>query len=829
MSRKLMVLCIRGNIVYKSTKLAGMFSALPSFSAVAFNFLPQKPGADLNFDLQSLAIQGDQKTRSTANHSPRDAFRLFSSLKSITYKLFFIACIQGLLGLQQAYAGTYYVSPSGSDTNGGTSLTAPVRTINNALRKASLSGDIVYVRTGTYVETVSIQQSGITLSAYPGDKPVIDGQTTLPGDWGSLIFVAGNYNTVSGFEVKNSNINGVRLGGYSVVVTGHHNTISKINAHHAWESGVRIQGDYNIVEDSLVWQSVLSNSHNNGSVAGGWGAGLSAARNYSASALIPGITSYPILRRNKVFNNWGEGVICFEADHCTLEDNIVYDNWTVNLYLSDATNSLVQRNIVYVSSAPAIPTRSGSHPGFFLSDEKASVPRSKNNTIINNSVYNANFEAFTWSGVANAGLNNVLIANNTIVEGSLYVGSGGSSAIVNTNSQIRNNIILGTNSSVPSKTGITFSNNNWARTPSVAATVTDIVGDPQIARTGATTPGSLTASYFKILESSPVIDAATPLSNVAEDFFRSIRGTVPDIGGHEFSSNTVDSIAPSAPSGFSATTNSSTKITLVWSASSDNVGVTGYRIYRNSIEIGTSAVTSFTDNSVTGGATYSYTIKAYDAAGNLSASSSTATVTTPLAATVKITSYSAGSVTSTGAKINWTTDIPSTGVVSYGTSTNNLGSKVSASTSATSNSVAITGLSSNTKYYYQISVNSGSATALSTISSFITPLSVSGTCTQIALNVSGAWSDGGYSWMLSYKFGMPADNNNFSKQSTLRLFENGLEIRPAHSLHADIRTMGAGRFSHWSQTNGTGESIRFSASDNTNPQTNGKKYSYCVK
>ncbi len=652
MSCELMVM-IRGNIVYKSTKLACFFGGLPSFLEAAPG-ASKKPRSDmniLNLDLQSLGIRGNQKIRSTVSNFPRVVFpRLLSGMKNTTCKLFFLAFLQILLGFQQANATTYYVSTSGNDANSGTSLTAPVRTINKALSKASLSGDIVYVRTGTYVETVSIQQSGITLSAYPGDKPVVDGQTTLPNkDWGALVFVSGNNNTVSGFEVKNSNINGIRLGGYSVVVTGHHNTISKINAHHAWESGVRVQGDYNIVEDSLMWQTVVKNSYNNGSVTGGWGAGLSAARNYNASALIPGITSYPILRRNKVFNNWGEGVICFEADHCTLEDNIVYDNWTVNLYLSDATNSLVQRNIVYVSSAPAIPTRNNSRPGVFLADEKATVPRSTKNTIINNFVYNANFEAFTWSGVANAGLNNVLIANNTIVDGGLFIGSGGSNAIVHKNSQIRNNIIFGKNSSVLTNSGITFSNNNWARTSSLAATVTDIVGDPQIARTGTTTPGTLTSSYFKILESSPVIDAATPINNVTKDFFQVARGTTPDIGGHELSSNAISS--PSTPAN----------------------------------------------------------------------------------------------------------------------------------------------------------------------------------CTQIAINVSGAVSDGGYSKMLGYTFGTPADNKNFNTQSTLRLFENGWEMGPEHSSHADIRNMGAGRFSHWSQVDGTGESIRFSASDNTNPLTNGKKYSYCLK
>jgi hypothetical protein len=431
------------------------------------------------------------------------------------------------LALQASTAAgftTYYVSPYGADTNNGTALSTPVKTINNALSKAQSSGDIVYVMTGTYMETLRIAQSGITLSAYSGNKPVIDGGTTLPNrDWATLITVVGNYNTISGFEVRNSNITGRYLGGYGIQVAGHHNTVSKMNVHHIWANGILINGDYNIVEDSMIWRASSRNSDNLGH---GNDSGLSASRNYSASALRYGITSYATLRRNTVFNNWGEGLSCFEADHCTIEDNIVYDNWTINLYLSDATNSLVQRNMIYVSSAPAIPTRNNSYPPMLLADEVASAPRSTNNRVINNFIYNTDLNLFTWTIAG--GLNNALIANNTIVDGKLSTGAG-------SNSQISNNIILGRNSSVPNNNGITFSNNNWLTTPSAAKSSTDIIADPQVARTGTTAPGTLTPAYFKLLGSSPVIGAGKVLQQVTEDFFKYPRtGATIDIGAYEF-------------------------------------------------------------------------------------------------------------------------------------------------------------------------------------------------------------------------------------------------------------------------------------------------------
>ena len=526
-------------------------SAQSAFFSMAVHRSSKMPGSainNVNVDPQPLTSQDNQKLRSTLKYFSRIVrlgvpqtashggtqpgiryFRPITRGKNLARHLFLMGCIQGLLGIQQAYAATYYVSPSGSDNNNGTAQSSPVKTIGKALDKAWSSGDIVYVMTGTYAETVEIDQSGITLSAYQDDKPVIDGGNSLLGrDWGNLISVDGNNNTVSGFEVKNSNINGAHLGGYGIQLWGHHNTVSKMNVHHTWSNAVIVNGDYNIVEDSIVWQASFGNSANPGS--SGWGSGLSAARNDSSSALKPGITSYAILRRNTVFNNWGEGLSCYEADHCTLEDNTVYDNWGTNIYLSDVTNSVVQRNLVYVSSNRAIP--SPGQVGITLADEVSSVPRSANNTIINNFIYNTDLDAFSWSGVANAGLNNVLIANNTIIDGNLFTGRAG--GIVNTNSQIRNNIITGKNSSVPSNSGITFSHNNWGATPSLAAASTNIVGDPQVARTGSTAPGAVTSAYFKIAGSSPVIDAATSLNSVTNDFFKSARETAPDIGGHEF-------------------------------------------------------------------------------------------------------------------------------------------------------------------------------------------------------------------------------------------------------------------------------------------------------
>jgi chitodextrinase len=95
------------------------------------------------------------------------------------------------------------------------------------------------------------------------------------------------------------------------------------------------------------------------------------------------------------------------------------------------------------------------------------------------------------------------------------------------------------------------------------------------------------------------------------------------------SATTLDTTAPSIPTNLTGSAASATQINLSWTASTDNVGVTGYRIYRGGSQIGTSGSTSYSDSTVVGSTTYSYTVAAYDAATNVSAQSAAKNVSTP--------------------------------------------------------------------------------------------------------------------------------------------------------------------------------------------------------
>lgn len=91
---------------------------------------------------------------------------------------------------------------------------------------------------------------------------------------------------------------------------------------------------------------------------------------------------------------------------------------------------------------------------------------------------------------------------------------------------------------------------------------------------------------------------------------------------------TKDVASPTVPAGLTGTATTTT-VSLSWNPSTDNTGVTGYKVYRTGTgQVGTAGTTSFTDNGLAQGTQYSYTVSAYDAAGNNSNPSGSFTITT---------------------------------------------------------------------------------------------------------------------------------------------------------------------------------------------------------
>jgi len=110
-----------------------------------------------------------------------------------------------------------------------------------------------------------------------------------------------------------------------------------------------------------------------------------------------------------------------------------------------------------------------------------------------------------------------------------------------------------------------------------------------------------------------------------DDFVLSTTYVGPDGSGG--GTTPTDTTPPSVPS-LTATAVSSSQINLSWTASTDSVGVTGYKIYRNGTYLTTTTSTSYNNTGLTGATSYSYRVSAIDAAGNESSQSTAKSVTT---------------------------------------------------------------------------------------------------------------------------------------------------------------------------------------------------------
>jgi hypothetical protein len=84
-------------------------------------------------------------------------------------------------------------------------------------------------------------------------------------------------------------------------------------------------------------------------------------------------------------------------------------------------------------------------------------------------------------------------------------------------------------------------------------------------------------------------------------------------------------------------------------------------------------------------------------------------------------------------------------------------------------------------------------------------------------------------YIITYDFGTPADTTTLYTQSLLQIYEDGKPLGPAHAAHADIRATGLGLFSYWMDTVTSAVALRFSASDNSDPLTNGRVYTWDIK
>src|SRR5438034_3932018 len=104
----------------------------------------------------------------------------------------------------------------------------------------------------------------------------------------------------------------------------------------------------------------------------------------------------------------------------------------------------------------------------------------------------------------------------------------------------------------------------------------------------------------------------------------------------------ADTTAPTTPTGLAASAPTSSSLTLSWSPSTDDVGVTGYRVYRNGTLVASPNGTSVSLTGLSAGVPYSFTVSALDAAGNASTPSAPLSVTLRVLSALPQIPWSAG-------------------------------------------------------------------------------------------------------------------------------------------------------------------------------------------
>ncbi|MDQ3280764.1 MAG: right-handed parallel beta-helix repeat-containing protein [Acidobacteriota bacterium] len=450
-----------------------------------------------------------------------------------------------------ASAGTYYVATNGNNSTGNGTITNPFATISGACQNGTVYSDLtagnpvtIYVRGGIYYGHVGVWIDGtvngrLTIQAYPGEYPILDGSANM-GTYTDVVSVGGAYVDFIGFEIRNA---------AHVGYVGWGQTYGKLLnciIHDSQGDGIWIGHDTPgtahdmVIAGNTVYRNCLSNSART-NLSGGW-----------PQAIGIGGTPNTVVRNNRVFRNYGEGIIIGMGDNTSVIGNEVFDNFSNNIYLEHAQTTTVDGNLCYAfdtnyyrnygnnSWRPAM--------GIAMANEHPSTPTTHtlaNNTIINNVIIHAYWGIGYWRD--DSGIANTRIANNTIYDptgDALHIDYDTTA----TGMVIENNIfalpsgstarsaagydLTGNTTTTLQATGYTFRYNLWSTAPSAPAHTTtsnDQIGSPTFALAGGRN-----AEDYKLTSTSLGKDQGSTLSYVTVDYARKPRSAPYDMGAWEY-------------------------------------------------------------------------------------------------------------------------------------------------------------------------------------------------------------------------------------------------------------------------------------------------------
>lgn len=339
----------------------------------------------------------------------------------------------------------YYIAPDGSDGNAGTK-NAPFKTITAALNKA-VAGDTILVRNGTYNEVLSFPRSGtsekiITLKAFPGEKPVIDGSHITVTGWQALVtFNAVRYITIDGFDICNlfSSARGTDPEGIYVYGNSKDITIKNCNIYNIknsatlndWRSGhaILVIGNGTAAISNLVITGCTVHDTQTGT-----------SENITIAGNVDGFT----INNNTLYHTENIGIIIAGGDglnpsgnvatnyarNGTVSNNVLYnismansvDVWGANnygaiaIYVCGGAGVIVEKNKVYDSDR-----------GIGLVSE-SNIYATRNCIARNNFVYNCwrtGIYMGDYLNYTHGGTKNCNVVNNTLFQNDRVPGAFG--------------------------------------------------------------------------------------------------------------------------------------------------------------------------------------------------------------------------------------------------------------------------------------------------------------------------------------------------------------------------------------------------------------------
>lgn len=555
---------------------------------------------------------------------------------------------------------TYYVAGNGSDTNTGTTMDDPIQTLAHALLDLARPNTRILFRKGDTFYTADFigatDRSGpVIVAGYedpdsPSDQAPIICNTAVNGPWATLY---------PGSDWRVMDLN-VRAGGSAAGEAGtrypggigfgggtSNSLIYRVEQHNVSNQWMDPYGQYNTVAECNIHEvsgTGYSSGGDGGAIIGNW-VHDKGPEDPEHVYRLQGGSRYFI-----AFNNFEGNVVNY--DSLTIRGNtekvVIYKNtldrvtgiWPQVRDLYDET----QRYCILDSNLFIGRVNPPNYNNPESVRQLAIGLHAKDIVIRNNVIYNYNYGINVENDTVVGPSRRIKIYNNTYINDT----PGGGCMFVNVDPgcfdiEVKNNLILDNAGSDPLYTrivrvrsgGATFngtSNNNlffgnsWNQD-------TILFNSYNLAQWQAATGHDLNSRMQNPNLASLEIESANfvlPLSNdsppvnaglltgAALDYNGNLRDMSRDIGAVEYISGVADAESPGAPVGLTAASSSSSEIDLSWSASTDNIGVAGYRIYRNGIPVATTTDTTFRDSGCAPATTCDYTIRAYDAAGNIS-------------------------------------------------------------------------------------------------------------------------------------------------------------------------------------------------------------------